>query len=1070
MAANIITLKDQGCRTCPRGASGYRCIASQPAPGDATTVLWVYTQPEPVDIAANEPGTTGPTYSVMRTALAQLYREKPERRKKHIRVTYAAQCVPEIPDEKPTAAVLQSCNHLVHRVITQTGPGLIVAFGSVALKQLGVKDKWNDVKGRVLEPEDTGLAAPLLVTFSERAVTAAAGVYETFLQDLRNGYTRLERGRSQAISLEELSKDYNIPTSMDEALAVLDAILATPLDRYLTVDTETTSLRPEKEGTRLIAFCFSWDVGVATTILYDHPHAPPEYLARLPELTAKIAELLASQRPKGFHGYKFDRKWVVLHSKFVVNNVVWCTLLGEHLLDEDKKGNYGLKALTTVFLSQFCGYEDRLHDILEATDEDHLALVDAKIDTLSVEYEDFAESLEEYKKDYQAYFEAKAAWDIVDAAYQAALENYAHQREEYEDALAAWHALPKRPKKPSKPSAPKKSTGTDEEFAAYTGALQAYDAELAAWEAWDTPAKPVKDFTRPPRPPRLDKMPKEPKDPRSKKEVAYSTDAGFEKVPLPDLQLYGAVDADVTRRLTSIQLQRIRAEGSKCASLMKTHALPASEVLGDIEFYGVRIDQDYIPMLEQGLTQVIDTMKTELDAMAPDVNVNSGPALARLLYDDGWTHPDGTKMKPVPCVLLTKKQARSTSAAALAPYIKYDEVYVPGEKKPKRVPVRESLFLDRLFLYKKSIKARDTFLRNMKILSKRDGVIHTSFHINGTGTGRLSSSDMNLQNIPKMLANYNIKKLFITDDPETLLFVNADYKGAEVRVFTAYARDPALIKALNDGLDMHSFFASTVFKRPYDDYNLRDTPAPHMDEAYCKLLSKERTQIKRVVFGILYGAGPKKIAEQIGVSAEEGQKLIDMLFTMFPAIRDYIDEVKHLVARDGYVDTIFNRRRRFPLQATSRHRGRAERQACNFKIQSTSSDIVIAQLIEMHQMINSDKTWPEWGIHKPLHTYGTRVLLTVHDSIGFQWPKELLGALKPWVTYYGETRVREKFTWLPVPFTIDIEVGPSYGEVISLDTYIKGLPPAEAEALFVADNDEVEILNTLRADAFEGAA
>jgi DNA polymerase-1 len=330
-----------------------------------------------------------------------------------------------------------------------------------------------------------------------------------------------------------------------------------------------------------------------------------------------------------------------------------------------------------------------------------------------------------------------------------------------------------------------------------------------------------------------------------------------------------------------------------------------------------------------------------------------------------------------------------------------------------------------------------------------------------------NSSDMNLQNIPKILAGYNIKKLFITDNQQKLVFVNVDYKGAEVRVFTAYARDPALIKALNDGLDMHSFFAATVFKRPYADYDKRDEPLSHMTEEYCKLLNRERTQIKRVVFGILYGAGPKKIAEQIGVSDEEGQKLIDMLFEMFPAIRDYIDEVKYLVSRDGYVDTIFGRRRRFPLMATSRHRSRAERQACNFKIQSTSSDIVIAQLIEMHDVINSNQTWPEWGIHKPLHTYGTRVLLTVHDSIGFQWPKELLHALEAWVTYYGETRVREKFPWLPVPFKIDIEVGPSYGECVALPKYLKNNP---ANNLEVHDDDEIEILNTLRQDAFEGAA
>jgi DNA polymerase I-like protein with 3'-5' exonuclease and polymerase domains len=1071
MPANTIVLKAQGCRTCPRGASGYRCIASNaapPGPASEKSILWVYTQPEPVDIAAPEPGTTGSTYSVMRTALAQLYREKPERRRSHIRITYAAQCVPEAEDEKPSAATLQHCQPLLQSVVYQTGPSLIVAFGSHALKQLGIKEKWSDMRGRILEPDITGLKAPLLVTFSERAVAAAAGLFETFLQDLRNGYHRVEMGRSEATTLEELTANYVLPVTMDEALAVMDTILATPLDRYISVDTETTSLRPEKAGTRIIAFPISWDVGVATTIIFDHPHAPPEYLARLPELRAKIAELLASKRPKGFHNYKFDRKWIVLHDQFVLNNVVWCTLGGEHLLDEDKKGNYGLKALTTVFLPKYCGYEDKLFDILEATDEDLIATVDAKIDTLSAEYEDYAEALESFKTEYVTYTAAKAVWDITNATYLSDVAEYEAAVSAYKDALAQWEALPKRPKKPVKPVAPKKATGTDAEFAAHTGALQAYDAAMAVWEAWESPAKPVKDFVRPPRPARLDKLPKEPKDPRTKKERDYSTDGGFEKIPIPMLQLYGGVDADVTRRITSIQLQRLKAEGSTCAKLMGGHVLPASRVLGDMEFHGVTIDQDYIPVLEKGLTDAITKARDELELMAPGVNHNSGPALAKLLYEDGWQPLDnGPRVDAVKCLVLTKKGARSTASAALAPYIKYDEQYVPGQEKPKKIPVRESLFLDRLFLYKKALKARDTFLRNLKILSKRDGKIHCQYHIPGTGTGRLSSSDMNLQNIPKMLAGYNLKKLFITDNQAKLLFVNADYKGAEVRVFTAYSPDPALIKALNDGLDMHSFFAATVFNRPYADYDKRDEPLSHMTEEYCKLLNKERTQIKRVVFGILYGAGPKTIAEQINVTPERGQELIDMLFGMFPSIRDYIDEVKYLVARDGYVDTIFGRRRRFPLMATSRHRGRAERQACNFKVQSTSSDIVIAQLIEMHDVINSNQTWPEWGIHKPLHTYGTRVFLTVHDSIGFQWPKELLHALEAWVTYYGETRVREKFPWLPVPFKIDIEVGPSYGECVALPKYLKNNP---ANNLEVHDDDEIEILNTLRQDAFEGAA
>ena len=830
-------------------------------------------------------------------------------------------------------------------------------------------------------------------------------------------------------------------------------------------------------------------------------------------------------------------------------------------------------------MPDYCGYEDKLFDILEATDEDLIANVDAKITSLGDEYDTYAEALEDFKTEYATYVLERALWEEANEQYVAELDVYTKSVEAFRLALEQWEALPKKPKKPVKPPAPRKATGTDEEFAGYTALLQAYDAELAAWQAWEAPPKPVRAGTRPEKPARLSKTPKEPKDPRSKKEKQYATDAGFENVALKDLQIYGAVDADVTRRLSSIQLQRLANEKSNCRRLMATHVLPASRVLGDIEFHGVTIDQAHIPVLEAGLTQALEQAKAELTQMAgPDVNLNSGPALARLLYDDGWTHPDGTHMPAVPCVLLTKKLARSTSSAALAPYLKYDEVYTPGVEKPKKVPKRETLLLDRLFIYKKAVKARDTFLSNIRVLSKRDGRIHTTYLINGTGTGRLSciageslvktrrgfieiravedtdwvwthknrwrqvrriifkgveemqrvtmpsgaiftatkdhhvwhldswvavsdlpssiqrepveaqgvwdlevdednsymteggvfhhnSADMNLQNIPKVLAGYNLKRLFIPDDPDEQVFVNVDWKGAEVRVFTAYAPDPALIKALNDGLDMHSFFAAQVFKRPYADYVNRD--APHFDADYSKLLNKERTQIKRVVFGILYGAAAKKISEQIGVSHDEGQKLIDLLFEMFPAIRDYIEEIKYLVARDGYVDTLFGRRRRFPLQATSRHRGRAERQAQNFKIQSTSSDIVIAQLIEMHELIHSERTWPEWGIHRPLHTYNVRILLTVHDSIGLQWPKALLEGLGPWVRWVCEQRVKEKFPWLPVPFACDIEVGPSYGEVEPLSKYLTN-NPTQAASLHVEDDDEIEIFNTLRNDAFDG--
>lgn len=1063
------------CEGCPRFVTGHRCRASSARTDSGhSDILWIYTQPEPLDISATEPGVSGATHSAMLTALHAVYRFDAKLSRYHIRKTYAAQCVPAIDDEKPNKNVLDHCHALLQSVIDETQPKLIVAFGATPLKQLGITAQHTSVRGRILEPAATGLPAPLLVTFSERAITGAPGLFETFKQDLRNGYHRLVHGVSTDTTLEELTKDYTLPSTMDEALALLDEILASDPKATLAVDTETTSLRPEKDGTKVIAFCFSWAIGKATTILFDHPHAPPEYLERLPELEAKIRELLAGPKPKILHNAKFDLKWIELKYKMPVNNVAWCTLLGEHLLDEDKKGNYGLKALTAVWMPKYCGYEDKLHDILNATDTDELTELDDKIEALGEDYQHYADQLEAFKADLTAYRERKAAWDDMRERYAAALEDFKAKQLAHWEEVRAWELLPKRPKKPEKPKMPR-GQGLVDGFEDYQKQLHEYEAALAAWEAWERPEKPSKDFTRPEKPAALEKAPVEPKDPRSRKEKDYSTDAGFEKVPLPELQLYGGVDADVTRRLCSIQLTRLSEEAaaaippikvSPCRALMKSHAIPASRVLGEMEYYGTSIDQNYIPILEKGLTKVIDENFALLEQMAPGVKFGSSPQLATVLYDTGWTHPDGTPMPPVTCIARTKQGKRSTAEVAFKPYLIYDERTEidpkTDKKKVIKTPQRESLFIHTLLLWKKALKARDTFLMNLRVLSKRDGKIHTSFHINGTGTGRLSSSDMNLQNVPKALGGFNIKKLFIPDSPD-MVFVNADYKGAEVRVFTAYAPDAALIKALNEGLDMHSFFASKVFGNPYEDYEQRGNDKSLLSPEYRKQLDSERTRIKRVVFGILYGAGPGKISETIGVSLKDGQKLIDLLFTMFPAIQLYIEEVKYLVARDAYVETHFGRRRRFPLQSTSRHRTRAERQAQNFKIQSTSSDIVISQLIEIAGIIASDKTWPEWGIHKPLHTYGVRLLLTVHDSIGLQWPKKLLPALVPWLTYYGETRVKEKFPWLPVPFKMDIEVGDSYGECMAVEKYVAGLP---ADFFDEGIYEEREMLNELREDAF----
>lgn len=286
-----------------------------------------------------------------------------------------------------------------------------------------------------------------------------------------------------------------------------------------------------------------------------------------------------------------------------------------------------------------------------------------------------------------------------------------------------------------------------------------------------------------------------------------------------------------------------------------------------------------------------------------------------------------------------------------------------------------------------------------------------------------------MQNLPEWLAGYNIKKIFVPDDPDEEVILNLDYKGAEIRVFTAYAHDQELIKALNDGLDVHSFFTQEIYGIPYAEVEkYKDID---------KKMKKTRTNVKRVVFGILYGAMAKKIAETAGITMEEAQAVIDKLFARFPALKEYMDETVAQIHRFGFVETLFGRRRRFPLQGVNGFfRGQAERRGKNMKIQSTSTDIVMAQLIEIADHI---------------HEVGGRLCITVHDSIVASIKKKYVPQLPAFLNYYAVKRVSEKYPWLPVSFACDIGVGPSYGELTKLDEYLaEHFPkaPTADEALF----------------------
>lgn len=864
--------------------------------------------------------------------------------KLNVASTYVVLCSGADPNKETQTR----CAQFLHAGLALSQQPVILAMGLAAVKALGIKaQKLADVQHRVLTGVELhGRKYTVVVTISSKQLVAMPGMYTNFANDVERAFLLTQPAEAQApqVPLEELTKTYLFPKTLREVEEVSELILNytegdKPASEWLiSADSETNTKFPHRAKLKVLAVSFAWGPGKAAAIPLFHKDTPYD-----PEMAVPfVRRILECSKPKTFHNGKFDTK-VFERYGWKVKNWIWDSMLAEHALSEDKKGQYGLKALTTVFYPQFAGYADKLHELLSAEEQDSLR------DTL------------------------------------------------HNQAAAAAAALVPVPAKA--PGAKKKKI-----------------------------------------------------------------DGGFEKIALDSLLPYAAIDTDITRRLSLQQTERMYAEEvslqkkkvlearntrrvfpipALCSipnptrDLVRTRTVPVAGVLGRMELGGVRVDRPYLSTLQEGLGKAITDAETALLRMAanPALKLNSARDIARVLFDEGYVHPDTGVRTFYPPVTLTKGGQAQTTEKVL----KY---LIARYKCP---------FSAKKTVYSKAYKAKNTFCVSVEDLSSEDGFIHTNFNQHGTGTYRLSSNDINLQNIPKKLSGFNIKKMFIPDD-DSFVFVNADAKGAEVRILTAYSHDQALIQSLNDGQDTHSFIASKIvevvrqgsnaakllkemglddqYPLTYDDFAARDAHKV-TTPAYGEMLDKFRTAVKRVVFGILYGAGPAKIAETIGISKDQAQLIINMLFQMFPSIQRYMEQTRWELSVFGLVETYFAHRRRFSVQGAAKYlKSRAERQAVNFKIQSTSSDIVMDCLQR---------------VEAPLLDVGGRPLLTVHDSLGFQWPKKYLSQLPDFILYHLEQETGRRFPWLPVAFKWDFEIGPSYGEMSPFKQYMDNFIVQEAQ-------------------------
>jgi DNA polymerase-1 len=369
--------------------------------------------------------------------------------------------------------------------------------------------------------------------------------------------------------------------------------------------------------------------------------------------------------------------------------------------------------------------------------------------------------------------------------------------------------------------------------------------------------------------------------------------------------------------------------------LLEEVELPLASVLARMEARGVRLDVPYLEEMGESVRDRMATLKAEVFRHAgQEFNLNSPPQLREILYDQLGLQP-GKK---------TPKGELSTDASVL-------------EKLRDAHPI-----VDALLSWRELDKLNSTYLEALpRLVDPKDGRLHTSFNQTVAATGRLSSSNPNLQNIPvRSELGRQIRRAFIPGADDQVLLV-ADYSQIELRILAHLSGDTGLREAFDSGLDIHAATAATVF----------DLPPEHVD-------AEMRRRAKAVNYGLAYGMNAWGLATRLGITADEAQEFIDAYFEGFPAIKEYLHHQVDRATVEGFTETLLGRRRYIPeLQAANpRIRDLGRRQALNAPIQGSASDVFKVGMIAVDRALRER---PDLDCH---------VLLTVHDELVFEVAKD----------------------------------------------------------------------------------
>lgn len=438
----------------------------------------------------------------------------------------------------------------------------------------------------------------------------------------------------------------------------------------------------------------------------------------------------------------------------------------------------------------------------------------------------------------------------------------------------------------------------------------------------------------------------------------------WELVPVEERVRFAARQSEIAYRAKHVMLQQLQEQEQ--TELFFQIEMPLLYVLADMEYYGMKVDKQALLVYQKQLEESIGTITEEIYTLAgEEFNLNSPKQLGVVLFEHLGI-PGGKKTKT----------GYSTAADVL-------------EKLKTDYPI-----VEKILYYRQLAKLKSTYADGLlSVLDKKTDKIYSTFHQTITATGRISSTEPNLQNIPiRLELGRQLRKVFIPTDAD-YCFLDADYSQIELRVLAHIAGDETLIEAFRNQQDIHRLTASQVFHVPFEE-----------------VTSLQRRNAKAVNFGIVYGIGAFSLSQDLEITRKEAEQYIASYFAKYPKIKEYQERMIQMAEEQGYVSTIFHRRRAMPELQSGNHvqRSFGERVAMNMPIQGSAADIIKIAMVKVHRALK------EGG-------YRSRLILQVHDELLIETYREEKEAVAKILKENMEQAVQ-----LSVPLEVDVHMGDTW--------------------------------------------